>query len=97
MEYSVQATGTPPPFLNHTTSLWFKLADSTSTRPSPSTSAANTEWGVSAVAEMTYSVQLIGVPPRFLCQAILSSSTLAQSTSSRPSLSTSVTYNEYAR
>jgi hypothetical protein len=89
-----QATGLPPRFLNHTIPLLTADDDSTSTRPSPSKSTANTHHARIAVVEMECAVQSIGFPPSLLYHAILLSSKLAQTTSTRPLPLTSAGYTD---
>jgi hypothetical protein len=73
MVYAVQVSGLPPPFLYHAILLSARLADSTSTRPSASRSAANTERAESAAVVMVYAVHVSGLPSPFLYHATLSS------------------------
>jgi hypothetical protein len=92
----VQVGGDPPLFLYQAILSSAKLADKTSKSPSPSRSAANTEYACIAELVMTLRVQEIGDPPPFLYQAITLSLELADSTSTRPSLSTSAADTNWA-
>jgi hypothetical protein len=79
-------------FLNHDT--LFPPEYTTSTRPSPSTSAACTAVAPLAVVEILLWVQLKGLPPLLRYHAIVSSASLTDSTSTLPSPSTSAATTE---
>ena len=71
-------------------------AERTSRSPSPSRSAAKTEWAASAAVEITCWLPKLPAPSVFSYQAILSSSAEAERTSRSPSPSTSAAKTDLA-
>ena len=96
MTRSVKLGGEPPSLSYHAILSSFSDAERTSIFPSPSTSAAKTEYAASAVVTTIRSVKVGGKPPSFSYHAILSSSPDAERTSVSPSPSKSVAKTEKA-
>ncbi len=79
--------------LYHATLSSYSLVDNTSSRPSASRSAANTERAPLTAVVMMYAVQVSGLPPPFLYHR--TASTEDNNKSTFPSASRSAAYTEY--